>query len=110
MPLHQPERFTDEPRWSEVIAEGQLALRSLTWLFAQLDGGLTRYARRSAQFLHSPVLMMLAGQDRIVDNDRTRQFFGQVAGAHKTLVEYGTSAHTLEFERDPSAYFSELAD
>ncbi len=110
IPLRRPELFTDTPRWREFIAQDPLALRNVTWRFAQEDRRLTRFARQSAPFLHLPVLMMLAGQDRIVDNGRTRQFFGQVAGRHKTLIEYGGAAHTLEFEPDPSAYFADLAD
>ena len=97
--------------WQEFIAQDPLALRSVTWRFAQEDRHLTRFARQVGdRFFILPVLMMLAGQDRIVDNDRTRQFFGRVAGQHKTLIEYGGAAHTLEFEPDPSTYFADLAD
>ena len=110
IPLRQPELFTEAPQWREFIERDPLALRTVTWRFAQEDKRLTRFARQSAPFLHLPVLMMLAGQDRIVDNGRTRQFFGQMAGQHKTLIEYGAAAHTLEFERDPTTYFAELAD
>lgn len=108
IPLRRPELFTDSPRWLEFIAQDPLALRKVTWRFAQADRQLTRFARQSAPFLNLPVLMMLAGRDRIVLNDRTRRFFEQVAGQHKTLVEYGGAAHTLEFERDPSTYFADL--
>jgi alpha-beta hydrolase superfamily lysophospholipase len=110
IPLRRPELFTDSPRWREFIAHDPLVLRSVTWRFAQEDRRLTQFARRSAPFLHVPLLIMLSGQDRIVDNGRTRRFFGRVAGSHKTLIEYGGAAHTLEFERDPSAYFADLAD
>jgi alpha-beta hydrolase superfamily lysophospholipase len=110
IPLRRPELFTDTPRWREFIAQDPLALRRVTWRFAQEDRRLTRFARESAHFLHLPTLMMLAGQDRIVNNSRARQFFGRVVGAHKTLIEYGGAAHTLEFERDPSEYFADLAD
>jgi alpha-beta hydrolase superfamily lysophospholipase len=110
IPLRRPELFTDTPQWQEFIAQDPLALRSVTWRFAQEDRRLTQFARESAPFLHLPVLMMLAGQDRIVDNTRTRRFFGELAGPYKTLIEYGAAAHTLEFERDPTAYFADLAD
>ena len=108
LPLRRPELFTDVLQWREFIVQDPLALRHITWRFAQEDRRLTRFARQSAPFLHLPVLMMLAGRDRIVDNGRTRRFFGQVAGQHKTLIEYGGAAHTLEFERDPIAYFADL--
>jgi acylglycerol lipase len=110
IPLRRPELFTDTPRWRGFIGQDPLALRSVTWRFAQEDRRLTRYARESAPFLHMPVLMMLAGQDRIVDNVRTRLFFGRVAGHHKTLIEYPGAGHTLEFEPDPMPYFVDLTD
>ncbi len=62
----------------------------------------------SAPFLHMPALVALAGQDRIVDNCRTRDFFGRLASRKKTLVEYAGAAHTLEFEADPMPYFADL--
>jgi alpha-beta hydrolase superfamily lysophospholipase len=110
IPLRQPELFTNSPDWQQFIARDPLALRRVTWRFAQHDRRLTRYARQSAPFLHMPVLMMLAGQDRIVDNARSRRFFGRIADPRKVLIEYPGAAHTLEFEPDTSGYFADLTD
>lgn len=110
IPLRRPELFTNSACCREFIARDPLALRSVTWRFAQEDLRMTRYARQSAPFLHMPVLLMLAGQDRIVDNRRTRQFFAEVAGRQKTQIEYPGAAHTLEFEPDPMPYFTDLAE
>jgi alpha-beta hydrolase superfamily lysophospholipase len=52
----------------------------------------------------------LAGRDRIVTNRRTCAFWGRIAAAHTTLIEYPNAAHTLEFEPDPQPYFDDLAD
>lgn len=110
IPLERPELFTDSSRWQKFIAEDPLALRTVTWRFAQQDRRLTDFARESAPFIQCPLLMMLAGRDQIVHNDSTRGFFAQVAGRRKTLIEYAAAAHTLEFETDPSQYFSDLTD
>jgi alpha-beta hydrolase superfamily lysophospholipase len=109
VPLRHPELFTGTAHWRDFIEHDPLALRSVTWRFAQEDRRLTRYARAAASFLHLPVLLMLAGRDRIVDNRRTREFFGQIPGNAKTLIEYPGAGHTLEFERDPSAYFADFS-
>jgi len=109
VPLRDPALFTDIPRWQEFIARDPLALRTITWRFAQADRKLTRYAREAATFLHLPTLMMLAGQDRIVDNRRTREYFGRMPGQRKMLIEYTGAGHTLEFEPDPTRYFADLA-
>jgi alpha-beta hydrolase superfamily lysophospholipase len=108
IPLHRPELFTNSRRWREFIAQDPLALRSVTWQFAREDRHLTRFARESASFLYMPVLMMLAGQDRIVDSDQTRRFFGRIRGRRKLLIEFPGAAHTLEFEADPEPYLSDL--
>jgi alpha-beta hydrolase superfamily lysophospholipase len=110
VPLRKPELFTDAPCWQAFIVRDPLALRTITWRFAQEDRKLTRYAREAPTFLHLPTLLMLAGQDRIVDNRRTREYFGRFPGHRKTLIEYYGAAHTLEFESDPTQYFSDLAD
>jgi acylglycerol lipase len=108
IPLRDPALFTDMPQWQDFIATDPLALRTATWRFAQQDRKLTRYAREASTFLHLPTLMLLAGQDRIVDNRRTRKFFAQIPSHQKTLIEYHGAGHTLEFEPEPSAYFQDL--
>jgi alpha-beta hydrolase superfamily lysophospholipase len=110
VPLRRPELFTDSPCWQAFIARDPLALRTITWRFAQEDRKLTRYARAAATFLHLPTLLLLAGQDRIVQNRRTRDYFGQIPCHRKTLIEYYGAAHTLEFESDPTHYFTDLVD
>jgi len=110
IPLRRAELFTNSPCWRDFIARDPLSLRTVTWRFAQEDRRLTRFARESAAFLYLPLLVMLAGQDRIVDNGRTREFFARAAGHHKALIEYSGAAHTLEFEADPSMYFNDMTD
>lgn len=109
VPLRDPALFTEIPKWQSFIARDPLALRTITWRFAQADRQLTRYAREAATFLHVPTLLMLAGQDRIVDNRRMRDYFGRMPGQRKVIVEYTGAAHTLEFEPDPTQYIADLA-
>jgi acylglycerol lipase len=110
IPLRDPALFTDSPAWQEFVGSDPLTLRSVTWRFARKDRELTKYARQAAPFLHMPLLLMLAGRDRIIDNRRTRDFFAHSTGVKKTLIEYPNAAHTLEFEPDPLPYFADLAD
>ncbi len=110
IPLRQSELFTDNSKWRQFIDEDPLTLRKVTWRFAREDCQLSRYARQSASYLHMPLLLMLAGRDRIVNNRRLLQFFLRTHTAKRTLIEYPTAAHTLEFEIDPSPYFADLGD
>ena len=52
---------------------------------------------------------MLGGQDRIVDNEKTRKYFERLASLDKRLIEYPEGHHTLEFEPDPTRYGLDLA-
>jgi acylglycerol lipase len=108
IPLRSPVLFTDSYEWRKFIAHDPLSLRQVTWQFAREDRQLTRYARQSAPFLHLPILLVLAGRDRIVDNQRTRAFLSRTGATCRTLVEYPNAAHTLEFEPDPQPYFADL--
>jgi alpha-beta hydrolase superfamily lysophospholipase len=108
IPLRRPELFTDTPSWREFVARDPLTLREITWRFAREDRRLTRYARPAAPLLHMPLLLMLAGRDRIVNNRRTIDFFRRAAARKRTLIEYPSARHTLEFEPDPLPYFEDL--
>jgi acylglycerol lipase len=108
IPLRRPSLFTDSQAWQDFITRDPLTLRAVTLRFARQDRKLTRYARRSAPFLKMPLLLVLAGRDRIVNNRRTRAFFFRTSTAQRTLLEYPHAAHTLEFEPDPAPYFADL--
>lgn len=109
VPLCDAALFTDSPRWQEFITQDPLSLRRVTWRFAREDRYLTRYSRAAAPYLHMPMLLALAGRDRIVDNRRTRAFLTRTGTTCRTLIEY-SAAHTLEFEPDPQPFFSDLAN
>jgi alpha-beta hydrolase superfamily lysophospholipase len=109
IPLRRPALFTDSPSWRKFIADDPLTLRSITVRFAREDRRLTVFAQQSAPFLYMPLVMVLAGRDRIVNNRRTRRYFGRASSMRKLLIEYPHAAHTLEFEPDPTAYFRDLA-
>lgn len=108
IPLQQADLFTDSPRWQAYIENDPLTLRRITLRFARQDLRLTRHTRASAAYLHLPSLLVLAGRDRIVDNERTKRFITRLAATDKTVREYSTGAHTLEFESDVDAYLDDL--
>ena len=58
--------------------------------------------RASAARIRQPALLMLAGQDRIVDNARTLAYFERLASTEREVIEYPEGHHTLEFDPDPS--------
>jgi alpha-beta hydrolase superfamily lysophospholipase len=98
IPLTDPELFTANPKAIRFIREDPLSLRQATARLliesARLDGYLRWFPPR----LTRPVLLMLAGHDRIIDNERTRALVGRLAPAGPNVIEYPDAHHTLEFE------------
>jgi alpha-beta hydrolase superfamily lysophospholipase len=109
IPLDDPELFTATPHWQAFIRDDPLSLRRATARLLVASVFLDRAARRAASHVRAPALLLLAGQDRIVDNDRTRAYFARLGSSDKTVVEYPQAHHTLEFEPDPTPIFADLA-
>ncbi len=64
----------------------------------------TAWSRRRPPASISRPCLMLAGQDRIVDNARTLAYFERLASTKREVIEYPEGHHTLEFDPDPSRY------
>lgn len=110
IPIQRGSLYTNTQKWREYVDRDPLSLREVTFRFAQADNLLTRYAKQAAPYIHASTLMMLSGRDRIVSNSRCRAYLSRMGAQHKTLIEYPTAVHTLEFESDADRYFADLAD
>jgi len=110
IPLCDPHLFTANPERVRYIAEDPLSLHGATARFLMVSRWLDVLVQRRGPTLRLPVLLFLAGQDRIVDNLRLRRFFQALPGPGKRLVVYPEAHHTLEFEPDPRAFLEELVE
>jgi alpha-beta hydrolase superfamily lysophospholipase len=108
VPLNDPELFTASPEWQQFLRDDPLAVRQATARFLANSVRLDGYLRFVPRRVTVPVLLLLAGQDRIVDNARTRRFAESFASPDKTIVEYPEAHHTLEFEPRPHRYLDDL--
>jgi alpha-beta hydrolase superfamily lysophospholipase len=110
VPLADPALFTADADARRFIAGDPLSLREATAGLLATSFFLDRAVRRAARRIHQPILLMLAGRDRIVDNDRTRAYLDRVASPRKAVIEYPEAHHTMEFEPDPSRSARDLID
>ncbi len=101
VPLGDARLFTENPERVAFIENDPLSLRKVTARFLFQTRMLDRFVRRHAHAMRTPALVMLAGKDRIVDNDRTRDLFGRFAPLKREELVYPEASHTLEFEPDP---------
>ncbi|WP_339909855.1 alpha/beta hydrolase [Symmachiella dynata] len=98
IPLQDPSLFTTDADWQTYISSDPLTLREVTVGFLLANRQLDRQLLDAPDCIVCPTLLMLAGQDRIIDNRATRGYFLRFASGKRKLIEYIDAAHTLEFE------------
>jgi alpha-beta hydrolase superfamily lysophospholipase len=108
VPLNDPALFTGQPQWQEFIRHDTLALRDVTSGFLLAHQDLSLWSLEAAPNIRCPMLLMLAGQDKIVDNEATKRWQRNVASRDVTLHEYADAQHTLEFEPRPEVFVADL--
>jgi alpha-beta hydrolase superfamily lysophospholipase len=110
IPLSDPALFTASPEGQSFIESDRLGLRAGTAGLLAASTFVDRWVRRARARVRQPALLMLAGQDRIVDNDRTRGYFERIGSQDRRIIEYPHGHHTLEFEPDPARYARDLIE
>lgn len=108
IPLNDPELFTATPRWLEYLRQDPLRLHQATARFLLESARLDGYLMFVPKYVHVPVLLLLAENDRIIHNGRTRAFVERFAAKDKTILEYPGAQHTLEFEPDPQPFLDDM--
>jgi acylglycerol lipase len=108
IPLSDPALFTDSPEGQSFIATDPHSLRQGTAGLLAASFFIDRLVALAPARIRQPALLMLAGQDRIVDNARTLAYFERLASPDRAVIEYPAGHHTLEFDPDPSRYALDL--
>jgi alpha-beta hydrolase superfamily lysophospholipase len=110
IPLGDPAIFTDEPEWQQFIRDDRLSLRQATVSLLRASVELDDEVAMAPQRIDCPALLMLAGKDQIVDNDKSRQWFERLQSPKKQIIEYSDARHTLEFEPDRQQIIDDLIE
>lgn len=110
LPLDDPALFTDDPDRQQFIRDDRLALHRTTVSFLKASGDLDVLTEQAPDRIRCPVLMMLAGRDRIIDNNATRRWFERLISGRRKLIEYPDAAHTLEFAPNREQFVDDLLD
>jgi alpha-beta hydrolase superfamily lysophospholipase len=108
IPLSDPDLFTASPRWRDFIRKDPLALHTATARLLVESVRLDLYLLRAARHVKVPTLLLLAGKDRIIRNDRTHRFFHRFHTDDKNVITYPEAHHTLEFEPEPDRFVAEM--
>ena len=108
VPLNDASLFTTSLEKQAVIREDPLALHEVTVSFLSADRRLDAALDPARHTIRCPALLMLAGQDRIIDNTVTRKWFETLATQERRVYEYAESGHTLEFEPARDQFTADL--
>lgn len=108
IPLSDPELFTATPRWLEFLRQDKLAIHRATARFFVQSVRLDLYNGGARKRVKVPWLLMLAGKDRVIDNEKTLKFIKKIASRDGAIIEYPEAHHTLEFEPDISKFLDDL--
>lgn len=108
VPLNEPDLFTGSPDWQKFIAEDRFGVTEATARFLFASFGLDVYLRRAARRVNVPTLLLLAGQDRIIDNAETRAFVAAFPSRDNRVIDYPEAHHTLEFEPDGHPFVEDV--
>lgn len=108
IPLNDPELFTTVPRWQEFFRTDGLTLRRCSAAFYLASRRMDRIAAKLPSATPVPIHLFIAGDERIVDNDRTTNFIQGLQWPACRITTYPAARHSLEFEGNPEVYFREL--
>ena len=109
IPLDDPALFTDDPDERNYIEGDEFGVRRVSARFLFESRKLERLGKHSLRTLKTPLLLLLAGRDEIVDNAGTTRLFEKCPSADKVLKVYPEARHTLEFDPCREEYFNDLA-
>jgi len=110
IPLNDPELFTSNPVAQNFLKEDPLALRKATARFLLDSVRLDFYLRIFRTKISKPILLLIAGQDKIIDNEKTIEFVKRFASGSLTIKEYPEAHHTFEFEPEPQKHIEEIKE
>jgi acylglycerol lipase len=110
IPLDDPALFTQDSDWQSFIRRDPLALHRATSGLFLAGQDLDRLVSQHTARFTGPTLLMLAGNDPIIDNEQTRDWFARLPSARKSLHCFSGARHTLEFEPCRDEAFAQLVD
>lgn len=111
IPLSDPRMFTANPERVAYVESDPIKLTQVSASFLVGSRRLDRYTARFAQSgYRGAIHLMLAGQDRIIDSDRTGDWLRGLPNEDRQITLYREHHHTLEFEPDPSQFLSDLVN
>lgn len=108
IPLNAPELFTSDAQWSSYIRNDPRTLQQCTARFFLASRRMDKIIAKLSQAKPVPLHLVLVGDERIIDNDKTKGFIGGLGWPDAHVTVYDQARHSVEFEKERQAYFADL--
>lgn len=110
IPLNDPELFTSVPEKVKFLREDKHQIHQATAGFYLASRRMDKISYKLGSAPPVPVHLMLAHDERIIDNEKTRAFVRDLHWDHGTITTYRNSRHTLEFDPDRECFLDDLVN
>jgi len=94
----EPEMFTATPEHLEYIENDPLKLKTVSAGFLWQSLKMDKLVENSDDQRHPPMLVFLAGKDRIIDNQATRELVTRDPSRSVTIIEYPDQTHSIQLD------------
>jgi acylglycerol lipase len=93
-----PEMFTSNPEQLRLIRNDPLKLHTASAGFMWQSLRMDRLVEKMDDGKHPPMLVFLAGKDRIIDNQATRSFVTRNPNRTVKIIEYPDQTHSIQLD------------
>jgi len=107
IPLNDPTLFTSSARWQSFFEHDAHTLRQCTAGFYLASRRMDRIISRLGETDPVPIHLMLAGDERVIDNNKTRAYVTDLTWRDTLITSYATARHALEFDV-PDRFLADL--
>jgi acylglycerol lipase len=94
----EPEMFTTRPEPLAYIRNDPLKLHTASAGFLWQSLRMDKLVEKTNDGKHPPMLLFLAGHDRIIDNEATREFVTRDPNRQVKIIEYADQTHSIQLD------------
>ena len=94
----EPEMFTTDPEQLQYIKSDPLKLHTASAAFLMQSRRMDRLVAKMDDAKHPPMLVFLAGKDRIIDNEATRSLVNRDPSRSVKVIDYPDQTHSIQLD------------
>lgn len=94
----ESEMFTTDPEQLHYIENDPLKLHTASAAFFMQSNRMDKLVEKMDDGKHPPMLVFLAGKDRIIDNDATRELVTRDPNRSVKIIDYPDQTHSVQLD------------